>query len=413
MSPSPFALLLALGIGLLVGLERERRKGEGPQRGAAGLRSFALAALAGALAQSLGTSLTVVGAVLVGALAAISHARSRSDDPGMTTELALFCTYLTGALATVAPTLAAGCGAGLAFLLEARSRLHHFATRWLSAQELRDALLLGVLALVVLPLIPDRALPALGGINPRPVALVAVLIFGVQALSHLAVRWLGARAGLAVAGALAGWASSTAAIASLGTLSRHEPQQRAALAAAAAWSTTATWALALVMAGVLSPQAAAALAPAMLGGLLASLLACAALSGLAHRGAAATDAEPLARQQAVSLREAARLALLLAAVTWLVSHAHQWFGPRGLMLGIAIAGLADAHSSVLSLTAMFTGGQLDAPMLVSALLLAIATSSATRLVVAVATGGWRFGLRVAAALAAGLAGAWLAWGLVH
>lgn len=78
MAPSPLGLLLALGIGLLVGLERERRKGDGPDRGAAGIRSFALAALLGALAQSLGPSaLVVAGAAMVGALAAISHAKSQ------------------------------------------------------------------------------------------------------------------------------------------------------------------------------------------------------------------------------------------------------------------------------------------------------------------------------------------------
>lgn len=412
MAPSPLGLLLALGIGLLVGLERERRKGDGPDRGAAGIRSFALAALLGALAQSLGPSaLVVAGVLMVGTLAAISHAKSHSDDPGMTTELALLCTYLVGALAMVEPAVAAGCGAGLAFLLEARSRLHSFATQWLTAQELHDALLLGVLALVVLPLIPDRPLPAIDGINPRPVAMVAVLIVGIQMLSHVAIRWLGTRAGLAVAGALAGWASSTTAIASLGAQSRRDPARQSAFAAAAAWSTSATWALSLMLSAAISPQAAVTLAPAMLAGLFATLLACGALSWHARRQAPMAGPEPLGEQQAVSLPAAARLALMLAGMTWLVGHIRQWLGSQGLMLGIAIAGLADAHSSLLSLTALFASGQLDAKLLEAGLLLAISANSITRLVVALTTGGWYFGLLVAIALVSGLAGGWLAWGL--
>src|SRR5687768_4458767 len=87
-------LAVALGSGLLIGIERERRKGQGDQRAAAGLRTFAVAALAGAIAHLLpAEGLVPIGAALIAALAAISHWRSRSPDPGMTTELALFTTY--------------------------------------------------------------------------------------------------------------------------------------------------------------------------------------------------------------------------------------------------------------------------------------------------------------------------------
>ncbi|MCP2775233.1 MgtC/SapB family protein, partial [Salmonella enterica subsp. enterica serovar Typhimurium] len=87
-------------IGLLIGIERERRKGEGPARAAAGLRTFTLASLLGALAMLLGGGATLaVLAAVVGALAIVSYRRSRDDDPGLTTEIALVLTFMLGALA--------------------------------------------------------------------------------------------------------------------------------------------------------------------------------------------------------------------------------------------------------------------------------------------------------------------------
>ena len=256
------ALLLALGIGLLIGLERERRKGAGPDRRAAGIRSFALVAVSGALVQLLpAPGLVAVGGAFVALLAAISHFKSRSGDPGLTTELALFVTYLVGVLVATQPLLGSACGVALALLLNTRSRLHRFATQVLTEQELHDGLLLCSAALIMLPLIPNRPLAWLGEINPRPLAGIVVLILTLQAVGHVAVRWLGLRLGLVAAGFIAGFASSTAAIASLGRQARKQPERVALLATAAAWSIAATWVLVILMAGALSIDAALALLP--------------------------------------------------------------------------------------------------------------------------------------------------------
>ena len=139
----------------MVGLERERRKGRGADRAAAGVRSFSIVALLGALAQAVAVAgLVPVGALVVGAMAALAYARSRSRDPGLTTELALIATYLVGVLAMRSPLLGAACGTLLAVLLAARTQLHRFATHWLREQELHDGLMLAALALVILPLMP-------------------------------------------------------------------------------------------------------------------------------------------------------------------------------------------------------------------------------------------------------------------
>ena len=260
--PDTLGLLVALGCGLLIGLERERRKGSGDDRRAAGIRSFSVTALIGALAQSMGDGLLVVlGGSLIVALIAVAYYKSRSRDPGITTELALFATYLVGVQAILSPATAAACGAGLAALLAARGRLHRFATQLLSERELHDGLLLAALALVVLPLIPSVPIAWLGGINPRPLAAMVLLILVLQAAGHVALRLLGPRGGVAAAGFFGGFVSSTATIASMGSSARQHPGWAGVTASGAALSTVATWVQVMVLATALSPQAAQTLAP--------------------------------------------------------------------------------------------------------------------------------------------------------
>ncbi len=248
-------LAVALGCGLLVGLERERRKGQGANRAAAGIRSFGVTALAGAIAQSLGSpGLVVAGAALVVVLTAVAYYKSRSDDPGMTTELALFTTYLVGVQCVISPALGAACGVGLTVLLAARARLHRFATRLLSEQELHDGLLLAAMGLVALPLIPNRSIPWLADINPRPLAALVLLILTLQAAGHVALRWLGPARGLALTGFFSGFVSSTVTIATFGRRARAEPERGALCAAAGVLSTAATWAQVMLMSVALSPR---------------------------------------------------------------------------------------------------------------------------------------------------------------
>ena len=404
------ALLLALGIGLLVGLERERRKGAGPDRRAAGIRSFALVAISGALAQLLPVpGLVVVGSAFVGLLAAISHFKSRSGDPGLTTELALFVTYLVGVLVALHPLLGSACGVALALLLNTRTRLHRFATQVLTDQELHDVLLLCSAALIVLPLIPNRPLGWLGEINPRPLAAIVVLILTLQAAGHVAVRWLGVRLGLVAAGLMAGFASSTAAIASLGRQARKQPERAALLGTAAAWSTAATWLLVIPMAGALSVDAALVLLPITGAGLACTVAACAGLLAWAPTDSPKDPGSALGQTAAIRIREAVATGAMLFVITLAVSYAQRRFGQTGLMLSVALAGLADAHAPVASLATLFGGGQLPRGDLIVAVLLAITANSGTRFVVALVSGGLASGVRVGAALGSGLVGAWATW----
>lgn len=404
-------LAVALGVGLVIGIERERRKGDGDRRAAAGLRTFAIVALTGAVAQILPVpSLVPIGGVLVAALAAVSHWKSRSLDPGMTTETALFATYLVGVLSVLEPALGAACGTGLALLLAARRRLHRFATQLLSEQELHDGVLLAALALIALPLIPSRPIEVLGGINPRPLASMVLLIMAMQAAGQAAVRWLGVRGGLLGAGFASGFVSSTATVASFGNRARAQPPHTGLLAGAAALSAVATWVLAIAMTSALSPQAGAALVPVALAG-AAGAVAAGLLPLLTSRDAAAVE-PPATQRSALRPREALAVALALALVALLVGSAQRHFGDAGLQAGIALAALVDAHAPVASLASLHAAGTLTTDLFIQGVLVAVGTNTLTRCAVALGAGGRAYALRVGAALVTSLgcaciAAAWL------
>jgi uncharacterized membrane protein (DUF4010 family) len=404
--PLVAGLAVALGGGLLIGLERERRKGRGADRAAAGIRSFALAALAGALAQAVGQPLlAAIGGALVLVLVGVAYWRSRAAagvrDPGLTTELALFVTYLVGVLSVQQPALGAGAAVIVTVLLAARERLHRFATRALSEAELHDALLLAALVLVLLPLLPDQPLPWLAGQRPRTLALLMVLILTLQGAGHVALRLFGPRAGLALSGLFSGFVSSTAAIAALGSRARAEPTRRAACEAGAMLSTAATWIQALLMLTALAPAAAVALLPAALPA------AAVALVGGAWRARRSPDSAPTpALRGPLRLREALIVSLLLGAVSLAVGWAQQRFGEAGLIVGAAIGALADAHSSIAALGALHAAGRADTGAVLLGVGVAVATNALTRTATAFVAGGAGYGARVGASLAASTGSAW-------
>jgi len=418
-------LAAALGAGLLIGLERERRKRSrrgAAQAQAAGIRSFALVALAGGLAQVLGQTLgqpllVLLGGALVALLAVVAYARSLrlpdgpgvEHDPGLTTELALFVTYLVGVLAVQTPALGAAAAVVVATLLAARERLHRFATQALSEAELHDALLLAALALVLLPLAPaapPAALQPWVPVAPRTLLLTVVLILALQAAGHVAGRVLGARAGLALAGLFSGFVSSTATIVAMGSRVRAQAGTEAAGAATAGAlaSTVATWLQALLLVAALAPSALATVAPVALAGAALAALAAVALWWRSPRGKVAAPAGDGARGP-LRVREAVAVATLLAVVAVAVAWAQREFGALGALGGTALAALVDAHAPVAALASLHAAGSLGGGALLQGVLVAVAANSATRALAAFTAGGRDFGSLVAGSLLLSTAGA--------
>jgi uncharacterized membrane protein (DUF4010 family) len=219
-----FRLMSALAIGLLIGAERERRKGEGPSRSPAGIRTFAMASLIGAVCAVMGSEWLLIGAVFaIAGLCAVAYQRSHLRDPGLTTETALVLTVLLGGLAMRNPGLAAGLAVAVSVLLAARDRIHHFVRRVLSEDELIDALIFAASVFVIFPLVPNRYLGPFNAINPHTIWKIVILMMSINAAGYIAVRLLGIRFGLPLAGFASGFISSVATISSMRGLrrSRH------------------------------------------------------------------------------------------------------------------------------------------------------------------------------------------------
>ena len=272
--PEPSAwlgLCVALGSGLLIGVERERRKGHGPTRSAAGIRTFTLTAVLGAVAVLVGGGLVLaVVTAAVGIIVAIAYLRTRPEDPGITTEIALVFTCVLGGFAVRQPLLAAGVGVAAAALLAARNRLHHFVLSVLTEQELHDFLVLAGIALVVLPLAPDRFMGPFDALNPHAIARLISLVMAISALGYVATRALGPRYGLPLAGFAAGFVSSTATIHSMGQLAKLQVTQTSGAVAGAVLSSIATIIqLAIVVASVQPTLMKALTWPLVTGGAVA------------------------------------------------------------------------------------------------------------------------------------------------
>lgn len=415
LSAEQVGVVVALGAGMLIGLERERRKGEGPKRESAGLRTFMVAALLGVCAQIVSVALAAVALVGVIVLAALSYLRSRSDDPGLTTELALVTTALIGMLAVPQPELAAAAAVLLASLLAARERLHHFATHWLSEDELHDGLLLAALALVLMPLLPAQPIGWLGHLSPQRVLMLVIVILAMQAAGHVAQRLLGARAGLALSGLLGGFVSSTATISAMGSMVRTGQAPLRLAWCAAVLSMAATWVQMLLMASVVAPAAMVTIAPLVGVGVSVPLLLGAALwrgavvSGSASVAPGASAGVPSSDATAsggvLKLREAVLVAGLLLGGAVLLGWA-QHRGVSGLLLGTAVAALADAHAPMVSLLSMHGAGALPVSHLMLGLMVALSVNGVTRATAGWLAGGRAFGLRVAGALLLDIGLAW-------
>jgi len=405
IDPHLTGLAAALGIGLLIGIERERRKGEGPARAAAGLRTFTLTSLLGALAMLLGGGATLaVLAAVVGVLAIVSYRRSREDDPGLTTEIALVLTFMLGALAMHDARLAIGIGVLVAIALAARSQLHRFVVRVLSEQEVHDGLLLAAAALVILPLVPDRTVDPLGAINPRTLWTLAVLMMAINACGHIALRAAGPALGLTFAGFASGFVSSTATIAAMGAEARRDPGLRAGAVSGAVLSSLATVVYLAVLLAATSPAVLRAMALP----LLAAGVAAAAYGLLIALRSVRTrdgDTPPPGRpfNPRLAMLFAATMGVLLLITAFLTDR----YGASGAGLAAALAGFADAHSAAAAVASLQAGGRITAEQAVLPILAGFTTNASSKLIVAVTTGDRAFALQVVPGVLLSVGAAWL------
>lgn len=399
-------LLSALAIGLLIGAERERRKGEGPSRSAAGIRTFAIASLLGAVAVVIGDVwLLAVAVVAVAALATAAYLHSPQEDPGLTTEAALIATVLLGGLAVHYPGVAAGTAVAVAVLLASRNRIHQFVSRVLSEEELNDALVFAAVLLVVLPLVPNRFVGPFKAINPHTIWLIVILMMSISAAGYVAVRLIGPKLGLPLAGLASGFVSSAATIGAMGSRASQEPALARAAVAGAVLSTVATIVeLAIVLAATSRITLLALAVPLLASGIMALLY------GLLFTVKTIHSEMPLTtvRGRAFSLKTAVLFAATIAFMLFVSAALNMWMGEGGVILAATAGGFADTHSPAVSVASLVSAGTLGVNDAVFPILAALTTNTLTKILLAITSGGRRFAMQVVPGLLMVIASAWAA-----
>jgi uncharacterized membrane protein (DUF4010 family) len=401
------SLSTALGIGLLVGTVRERH--QTPDRiGKAGLRTHALLALTGVLAAGFGTGALLVALAAVAALAVAGYrGGGAAHDPGLTGEVAMLVSVLLGAVAQQSPVVAAGLGVLVAVLLWAKAPLRRLSQELISERELQDGLLLAASALVILPLLPDRAVDPWGVVQLSTLWKIVVLIMATGMLGHVARRAVGARRGLPVAGFFSGFASSTAAVVSFGHLSRAQPALCAASASAALLANLASVLLLVAVVAAVSPSLVQAIAWPI-------ACACAGLLLVAAHGLLRGDVDGLPagpEPRAFRISHALLITLVIAGVMLASEALHRAFGDAGAMTAAIVAALAELHAAAATVAQLAENGSLDPAQAAWGMVGLLAAMSIAKGVIAFVSGGPAYGRQVTLGLVlmtgAAAMGTWL------
>lgn len=389
----PYAsLALALGLGLLVGLQRERAGAK-----VAGIRTFGLFALLGALLAVLSdsTGRWIVGA---GLLAVVLHAvvghylsqRQNGEAPGLTTEIAAVVMYVVGALTVFGPHAQAVAIGGTVFLvLYVKLPLHRLVLR-MGDKDLSAIAQFVLISLVILPVLPDRTYDPFHVLNPRQVWWMVVLVVSLSLAGYVGYKLIGEQRGMWLGGVLGGMVSSTATTVSFARRAAHGTAIAGPLAAIMLASTVLYVRLFLEIRIVAPTFLRDAIGP------LAVLMAVSAVVAVACVARAGRSSESLPPQSnPTELVPALFFAALYAIILVAVAAGRHWFGDSGTYVIAVLSGVHDMDAITLSSARLVERGDLTASVGWRAVVLAAASNTLFKAAFAGALGGRRLFMAVA------------------
>lgn len=401
-------LAVALGIGLLIGAERERNKAAVSEKSIAGIRTFTIASLLGAVSIGINFWLLVASLLCVTLFAAIAYYVRRDEEPGLTTEITLIFTVILGGLAMSSAALAASLAVSAAILLAAKDPIHGFVRAAITKEEMIDFLILAAATLIVLPLVPNESIGPFDAINPRNLWLIVILVMFISALGHLALRWLGGRIGLPIVGLVSGFISSIATIGAMGERAKETPALMESAVAGALLSSLATiLQLTLLLAAIHPPTLHAMMMPLIFGGVTVAIYGLTITLDSYHKN----GADMAKSTSSFSVKTALILALVIAVALVASAALKAWFGQAGLVLATAVAGLADVHASTISVASLAAASKLTPLNAVIPILVAFSVNAISKAIAAVVSGGKAFARLVIPGLVVQVSATWLAWWL--
>jgi uncharacterized membrane protein (DUF4010 family) len=390
-------LIAALG-GAAVGLERQwSGHADGPGARFAGIRTFTMLGAVGGFSGWLWSAgitapaaILLAGAVVI--VAAAYVAGSRQDIDG-TTEVAALVVLAAGVLDGLGSvTLASGVIALLVLLLVEKSRLHSLVQR-IDDVGLRSGVRFAVMALVVLPLLPDGPFGPLGGVRPRQLWLLVLFFSGLSFAGYVARRLVGPGHGYLIAGLLGGLISSTNVTFTFARMSRRERALEDGLAVGALGANAMLFPRVLLGTAILNPGVVAPLSLYLAAPAVVALLAV-ALGAHRSAGAGETDSSP---RNPLQLLAALQMAVLFQVVLMAVHIARQRWGTSGVFTSAAVLGLTDVDALTVSM-AKDVAYALSPTVAARAIGIGILANTTMKIVLALSFGSLRFRIIAAGTL---------------
>jgi len=356
------ALGIALGLGLLVGFQRERAHSR-----LAGIRTFALITMLGTLtgfiAESYDSSWIVAAGGLSLALLIVSvnlvRGREEGADLGQTTEVAALLMYAVGAYLVIGNYIVAtAVGGVVAVLLHLKKALDDFSVR-MAAKDATAIMQFVAISLIILPILPNQNFGPYGVLNAREIWMMVVLIVGISIAGYFIYKFIGEKVGTVAAGILGGLISSTATTV---TYARRAKDLGGAAHIAAFIITTASaiaFVRVIIEVAAVAPGKLGIIAPPLL--LMTAFMAivCLVLYFLNRKSEAEKQKIPEPENPA-QLKSALVFAALYAVILVAVAAAKNYFGESGLYVVSIISGLTDVDAITLSLANQTDAGNLEA-----------------------------------------------------
>jgi uncharacterized membrane protein (DUF4010 family) len=397
---------VAFGIGLLIGIERGWHTREHPAgKRTAGIRTFSIIGLLGGamgvLALTTGRPIGVAGALILGlsfAAFAVSFAMMCRDENladktySATTAIAGMLTFGLSAYAMVGDMRIAGAAAVAAVaVLALREQLHAWLHR-INEREIRSALILLAMTFIVLPIVPDDPVGPFGGVNPREIWIIAIVLAGVSFAGYVAVKMLGSRYGVLLSATAGGLVSSTAVTASSARRAAAGEGEPRLLAAGVALATAVSFGRVLAIVSVLKPELLRVIGPALAAAIVAALVY-AAVSAFWRQTGKAND-EEITYRNPFGFWSVLGFALLLASMVLIGRALSETLGAAGAIVGALAMGLADVDAVTVSM-ARLTPEPLSLSGASLAILAAVVSNNLSKAAIGAAIGRGRFAIEIA------------------